>query len=60
MACSLSISARGEPGACHVEPDLQPDYSMFAVGRPAEFERVGLCLPCPEFEDQSEVVAVAC
>jgi len=44
-------SALGESGACHVEPDLQPGYSMLAARDPAEFERVGLRLPRPEFKN---------
>jgi len=54
------FSALGRRRACHIEPDLQPGYPAFTIGRPAELERVGVRLPCPEFKDQSEVLALAC
>ena len=32
---------------------------MFSIAVPTKRERVRICLPHPEFEDQSEVVAVS-
>jgi hypothetical protein len=39
-----AFSVLGEPGACHVEPDLQPGDAVFTVRNPAELESVSVWL----------------